>query len=176
MKQYKFQDSIIGLVLGDITEQNSDAIVNAANNHLWMGGGVAGAIKRKGGKVIEQEAVAQGPIKVGEAVITGAGKLRTKYVIHAAVMGEDFKTDENKIRLATRNSLKLAEKFKLDSIAFPALGTGVGGFSKEKCAEIMVDEVISHIKQKGNIKKVVFVLFDQITYSAFERILDMAIS
>ncbi|MEO0092748.1 MAG: macro domain-containing protein [candidate division WOR-3 bacterium] len=155
---------------------NRIAIVNAANNHLWMGGGVAGAIKRKGGKVIEQEAVAQGPIKVGEAVITGASKLRTKYVIHAAVMGEDFKTDENKIRLATRNSLKLAEKFKLDSIAFPALGTGVGGFSKEKCAEIMVDEVISHIKQKGNIKKVVFVLFDQITYSAFERILDMAIS
>lgn len=175
MNQYQFQDTIISLVLGDITTQTSDAIVNAANNHLWMGGGVAGAIKNNGGEIIEQEALAKGPIEIGEAVFTSAGRLKAKYVIHAAVMGQDLNTDEDKIRLATQNSLKCAEAMKLKSIAFPALGTGVGGFLKEKCAEIMIIEVISHINKKSTIKKLNLVLFDQPTYASFERELNLTI-
>jgi O-acetyl-ADP-ribose deacetylase (regulator of RNase III) len=176
MKNYQFSRTVISIIRGDITEQGVDALVNAANNHLWMGGGVAGAIKRRGGAIIEQEAIAKGPIQIGDAIFTTAGRLKAKYVIHAAVMGQDLNTDENKIRMATRNSLLLANQLKIKSVAFPALGTGVGGFSKEKCAEIMINEVISHIKQKSSLKKIIFVLFDQLAYSAFERVLDTIIN
>src|SRR5712692_9657589 len=96
----------IEVILGDITDQKTDGIVNAANNHLWMGGGVAGAIKRRGGDVIERDAMSQGPVEIGASVITGAGKLVAKVVIHAVVMGQDLHTDENKIRLATRSALQ----------------------------------------------------------------------
>ena len=113
----------IKFVKGDITDMEVDAIVNAANNELWMGGGVAGAIKRKGGIEIEEEAVKKGPIPVGEAIVTGAGKLKAKYVIHGAVMGRDLQTDAEKIKNATINSLKRAEELGLKSIAFPAFGT-----------------------------------------------------
>jgi O-acetyl-ADP-ribose deacetylase len=174
MNQFQFKDTIVSLALGDITDETADAIVNAANNHLWMGGGVAGAIKHKGGEIIEQEALAKGPVEIGEAVFTSAGKLKAKYVIHAAVMGQDLNTDEDKIRLAFRNSLKCAEAMKLKSIAFPALGTGVGGFPVTKCAEIMINEIINHINKKSTIKKLSFVLFDQPTYAAFERALNSA--
>jgi O-acetyl-ADP-ribose deacetylase (regulator of RNase III) len=175
VKEYKIKDCILRLVLGDITEQKVDAIVNAANNHLWMGAGVAGAIKRKGGEIIEQEAMRNGPIEIGEAVVTNAGNLKTKYVIHAAVMNQDLTTVEDKIRLATQNSLKRAEELKLKSITFPALGTGVGGFPKEKCAQIMINEVISHINLKMIIKRFDFILFDQSTFAAFERELNSTI-
>jgi O-acetyl-ADP-ribose deacetylase (regulator of RNase III) len=175
MNQYQFQDTLISIVLGDITEETADAIVNAANNHLWLGGGVAGAIKHKGGEVIEQEALAKGPIEIGEAVFTSAGRLKAKYVIHATVMGQDLNTDEDKIKLATQNSLKCAEAMKLKSIAFPALGTGVGGFPIAKCAEIMITEVVNHINKKSTIKKLSFVLFDQPTYAAFERELNAVV-
>lgn len=119
-----------------------------------MGGGVAGAIKHKGGGVIEEEAMAKGPVEAGEAVYTSAGKLRARYVIHAVVMGQDLTTDEGKIRLAFKNSLKCAEGLKLKSIAFPALGTGVGGFPKEKCAEIIITEAINHINKKSTVKSI----------------------
>src|SRR2546422_4215267 len=113
---------------GDISQARVDAVVNAANNHLWMGGGVAGALKRAGGSEIEREALAKGPIEIGEAVVTGGGALPAKYVIHAAVMGQDLRTDRSKISKATRNSLIRASELGISSIAFPALGTGVGGF------------------------------------------------
>jgi len=103
---------------GDITTLEVDAIVNAANTRLVMGGGVAGAIKRAGGKEIEEEAVAKGPIRIGEAVETTAGKLKAKFVIHSPTMDMDFKTDENKIRLAVRAALKKAEELGIESIAF----------------------------------------------------------
>jgi O-acetyl-ADP-ribose deacetylase (regulator of RNase III) len=93
----------IEVIQGDITLQTVDAIVNAANNHLWMGSGVAGAIKRTGGHQIEQEAVSQGPIDVGDAVITSAGTLHASHVLHAAGMGQDLKTDTAKIAAATRS-------------------------------------------------------------------------
>jgi len=154
---------------GDITEAEVDAVVNAANNHLWMGAGVAGAIKRKGGEKIETEAVKKGPIPIGEAVVTGAGKLKAKYVIHAAVMGQDLRTDEKKIRDSTLNSLKRAEELKLESVAFPALGTGVGGFPMDKCGEVMISEAREFLKGSGHLKKVIFVLFDKGTYETFEK-------
>ncbi|HID94836.1 MAG TPA: macro domain-containing protein, partial [Candidatus Latescibacteria bacterium] len=137
----KIKGTRIRVVKGDITEQDVEAIVNAANNRLIMGGGVAGAIRKKGGPSIQKEATALGPIAIGEAVVTGGGRLKARYVIHAATMGMDFKTDETKIRAATRNSLKRAEEKKIISVAFPALGCGVGGFTPEKAARVMIEEV-----------------------------------
>jgi O-acetyl-ADP-ribose deacetylase len=97
--------TLLEVIHGDITECSVDAVVNAANNYLWMGAGVAGAIKRKGGQVIEDEAVRQGPIPVGEAIVTSAGALKARYVIHAAAMGQDLVTNAEMIRQATINSL-----------------------------------------------------------------------
>lgn len=156
------------LIQGDITEIEADAIVNAANNQLWMGGGVAGAIKRKGGKEIEDEAVGEGPIPIGEASVSGAGRLKARYVIHAAVMGMDFRTDAGKIRQATANTLKRAEELKMKTIAFPALGTGVGGFPYEECARIMLGEVKKHLAGKTDLEKVLLVLWGKEAYGAFE--------
>ncbi len=154
----------IRIIKGDITESAADAIVNAANNHLWMGAGVAGAIKHKGGQQIEDEAVSRGPIPVGEAVATTAGSLPNKYVIHAAVMGQDLKTDENKIWMATYNSLLRADELNLESIDFPALGTGVGGFPLDKAA-------LDYLKDSNFIKSVGFVLFDDAAFDAYKTAL-----
>jgi len=154
---------------GDITKLEVDAIVNAANTRLFMGGGVAGAIKRAGGKEIEDEAVAKGPIEIGEAVGTTAGKLKAKYVIHSPTMGTDFKTDENKIRLAVRVALRKAEELGLESVAFPAFGTGVGGFSKERAAEIMVEEIKRFIDTGTRLKKIVLADINEDQVRFFER-------
>jgi O-acetyl-ADP-ribose deacetylase (regulator of RNase III) len=161
----------IEVARGDLTESAAEAIVNAANNHLWMGAGVAGAIKRKGGIEIEREAISKGPIKVGEAVITGAGRLRSKYVIHAAGMGQDLQTDAHKVREATKNSLKLAESRKVSSIAFPAIGTGVGGFPVEECARTMLVEAEEFLHTSRHVRKIVFVLFGESAFRAFESVL-----
>ncbi|MEM0202643.1 MAG: macro domain-containing protein [Archaeoglobaceae archaeon] len=142
---------------GDITKLEVDAIVNAANTHLYMGGGVAGAIKKAGGKEIEEEAVKKGPIKIGEAVVTSAGKLKAKFVIHAPTMELDFKTDEKKVRSAMIAALKKAEELGVQSIAFPALGTGVGGLPKDLVAKIMVEELKKHVESGTKLKKVIFV-------------------
>lgn len=157
---------------GDITQLELDALVNAANNRLWMGGGVAGALKKAGGKEIEAEAVKKGPIPVGEAVVTGAGELKAKYIIHAAVMGPDLKTDAKKVREATKNSLLSGDELGIKSIAFPALGTGVGGFPLNECARIMIDEVRQYSARKTGLEKVVFVLFGQSAYQAFKQELE----
>src|SRR5262249_51238893 len=133
-------DATIETQRGDISQAQVDAVVNAANNHLWMGSGVAGALKRAGGSVIEREAVAKGPIEVGEAVVTSGGALPAKYVIHAAVMGQDLQTDRFKISKATRNSLVRAREAGISSIAFPAFGTGVGGFPPDLAADAMIHE------------------------------------
>ena len=154
----------IRVVQGDITEVEADAIVNAANDHLWMGAGVAGAIKRKGGREIEVEAMKQAPIPKGEAVVTSAGKLKAKYVIHAAVMGQDLTTNEEYIKDATLNSLKRAEELKIESVAFPAFGTGVGGFPVDRCARIMIDQVKDFSKDAKYLKEVIFILFDEKNY------------
>ena len=155
----------IELVQGDITEQTTDAIVNAANDRFWMGAGVAGAILTRGGEEIEAEAVAQGPVEPGQCVITGAGRLQAKYVIHAAVMGQDLLTSAEIIETATRNALLLADENSLESIALPAFGTGVGGFPVDECAKIMVDAVHAH--QAHSLRLVRFVLFGERAYRAF---------
>ena len=159
----------IHIVQGDITQQTTEAIVNAANNHLWMGSGVAGAIKRAGGDAIEKEAISKGPLPVGEAIATSAGSLPAKVFIHAAAMGEDLKTDAVKIRSATRNSLLRSEEMGLRSIAFPALGTGIGGFPLSECARIMLDAVKSYLQGQTWLEEVVFVLWDTEAYHTFER-------
>ncbi len=160
----------IEIIQGDITKIEADAIVNAANSRLIMGGGVAGAIRRAGGDEINEEAIKKGPIPIGEAAVTGAGRLKAKYVIHGAVMGLDFYTDADKIKAATENSLKRAEELKLKSIAFPAFGTGVGGFPVDECAKIMLD-VAKDFKYKS-LAKIIFVLFDKKAYETFVDELD----
>ena len=164
------KDTEIKIIQGDITELEIDAIVNAANNKLVMGGGVAGAIKKKGGKVIEDEAVKKGPIKIGEAIFTQAGSLPAKYVIHAATMGMDFKTDEDKIRDSCKNALKVAEELKIKSVAFSALGCGVGGFPLLAAAKIMAQEVMKHLREnKSRLKEIIFCLYDKEAYDVFNK-------
>lgn len=159
----------IRVVQGDITEQDVDAVVNAANNHLWMGAGVAGAIVRRGGRGIEADAMRQGPIGVGDAVITGGGDLPAPHVIHAAAMGQDLRTDAEKVQRATDSALTLAEQRGLKSIAFPALGTGVGGFPLDECARIMIRVAREHAGKPEALREVRFVLFDTAAYDAFRR-------
>jgi O-acetyl-ADP-ribose deacetylase (regulator of RNase III) len=166
----------IEVIKGDIVLQETVAVVNAANNHLWMGGGVAGAIKRAGGAEIEAEAISKGPVEVGEAVMTGAGSLKAKCVIHAAVMGQDLRTDESKIRSATRSALTLAGKNSIESLSFPALGTGIGGFEIHHCARIMIEEAVSFLAGKTGVKLVRFVLFDDNGRAAFEEELKLQFS
>jgi len=163
--------SEIELFLGDITGLKLDAIVNAANNHLRMGGGVAGAIKRGGGAEIEKQAVALGPIEVGESVATGAGQLPARWVVHAAVMALDLKTDEEKIRKATRSALKKCAEIGARSVAFPALGTGVGGFPMEKAAQIMLQEFRAHLESGRQPGRIVVALIDRKAYDAFQKVL-----
>jgi O-acetyl-ADP-ribose deacetylase (regulator of RNase III) len=164
----KVGSTTFSIVRGDITEAEVDAIVNAANAGLSMGTGVAGAMKRKGGTVIEEEAVRQGPIEPGEAVLTVAGNLVATHVIHAAALGQDLKTNPERVAAATRSSLALAEKHKLLSIAFPALGSGIGGVPPAQSAEAMVSTVVDHVK-KGNtsLQKVLFVLYQDEAFKAF---------
>lgn len=161
----------VKVIKGDITQLQVDAIVNAANNKLFMGGGVAYAIKKKGGQAIEDEAVKKGPIGIGEAVATSAGKLSAKYIIHAATMGMDFRTDEDKIRSSCSSSLKLAEELKISSIAFPALGCGVGGFPLLASAKIMSQEVLKYAREnkKTSLKEVIFCLYDDEAFRVFEK-------
>jgi len=162
-------DITITITQGDITDSACDAIVNAANNHLWMGSGVAGAIKRRGGTIIEQEAIAKGPIKPGEAVATTAGELSAKYVIHAAGMGQDLATSADLIRRTTEASLKLADSLSLESIAFPAIGTGVGGFDAADCARIMISAVRDY--SPTSLQRADFVLFDTRSAVSFKSVL-----
>lgn len=166
----KIKNTEIKVVRGDITAINADALVNAANNKLVMGGGVAGAIKRKGGQAIEDEAVGKGPIKIGESVATAAGKLPVKYVIHAATMGMDFKTDELKIRDAARSALDLAKKLKINSIVFPALGCGTGGFPLLASAKIMAQETLRHLRQgETTLKEIIFCVTDEEAVAVFNK-------
>ena len=168
----RIKETEIKVIQGDITEQETEAIVNAANNRLIMGGGVAGAILRKGGQSIQDECNKIGPIAIGEAATTGAGNLKAKYVIHAATMGMNFDTDEDKIRNSTRSSLKRAEEKKIKSITFPALGCGVGGFPDKRAAEIMLEEIKAHLEEidKSSLKEIVFVLFNKPAFEAFKKV------
>lgn len=157
----------ISLKLGDITEVEADAIVNAANSELILGGGVAGAISRKGGPAIQAECDKIGPIKVGGVAVTGAGKLKAKAVIHAASMDLGGRATSDSLKSAVKNTLTTAEDKGYKSIAFPAIGAGIAGFPMRRCAEIMMDEARRTI-QRGKIDKIMFVLVDQAAYDAFK--------
>jgi O-acetyl-ADP-ribose deacetylase (regulator of RNase III) len=160
----------IELVEGDITGCKVDAIVNAANNNLWMGSGVAGAIKRRGGDAIEAEAIKLGPIEIGHVVITGAGTLAARHIIHAAVMGQDLIPTADSIRSCTINALQAAEQIGLHSVAFPALGTGIGGFSLDLCAKLMGGVFRGH--NAIHLERIVVVLFGETAFAAFSRSLE----
>jgi O-acetyl-ADP-ribose deacetylase (regulator of RNase III) len=157
------------VVEGDITSLEVDAIANAANNRLWMGGGVAGAIKRAGGEEIEREAVQQGPIDVGDAVATGAGRLPARWVVHGAVMGQDLQTNADLVRRTTESCLRVADELGAESLALPAFGTGVGGFPVAECAAIMVEAVRAY--EPTSLRRVIFAVFGADANAAFERIL-----
>ena len=162
----------VKMSLGDLTEARTDAIVNAANNDLILGGGVAGAIRSKGGPSIQRECDQLGPIALGEAALTGAGRLPAKFVIHAASMSLGGRTTEANLRAATRNSLRRANEKGLKSIAFPAIGTGIAGFPLDRCARAMLDEVRAHLGGPTTLVRVEFVLFDAAGLAAFERALE----
>lgn len=156
-------------VEGDITEMETDAIVNAANAHLTLGGGVAGAIRRKGGPQIQNECNRIGGTFVGGAVITTAGNLKARYVIHAVGprMGEG--NEDEKLRNATLNSLKVADENNLKSISFPAISTGIFGYPIERCAEVMLRTTIDYLKGQTSLEKVVFCLFGEQSFQVFEN-------
>ena len=163
------EDKIV-IEQGDLTEADVDAIVNAANNDLQLGGGVAGAIRRKGGPAIQEECNRIGPIAIGEAAITTGGKLKARYVIHAASMQLGGHTTAESLRASTRNSLARAAEKGLKAIAFPAVGTGIAGFPMRECAEIMLDEAVRHLRANTSVEKVRFVLFDHAARAVFEQV------
>ncbi len=154
---------------GDITELEVDAIVNAANNELILGGGVAGAIRSKGGPRIQEECDRIGSIRLGEAAVTPAGNLKAYYVIHAASMKQGSRTTAESLRNATRNSLLRAEEKGFKTIAFPAIGTGIAGFPMEECASVMISEVLKHLKSRSSLEKIYFVLYDDAALKTFEE-------
>jgi O-acetyl-ADP-ribose deacetylase (regulator of RNase III) len=153
---------------GDIAAVEADAIANAANDALWMGAGVAGALKRAGGDEIEREAMAKGPIELGSAVATTAGKLRARYVLHGAVMGQDLRTNAELVRRTTRACLALADELGCASLALPAFGTGVGGFPLGECARIMVDEARAFAGTR--LQRVIFAVFGGEAYDSFSSV------
>jgi O-acetyl-ADP-ribose deacetylase len=154
---------------GDLTEVATDAIVNAANNDLILGGGVAGAIRRKGGDVIQRECNEIGSIPVGYAAITTGGKLKARFVIHAASMRLGGATTAEALRSSTAHCLRIARERGLKSIAFPAVGTGIAGFSLEECAKIMLREGAEHLRGETSLETVHFVLFDDDSREIFQR-------
>jgi len=154
------------VVEGDIAALDVDAVANAANDRLWMGAGVAGALKRAGGDEIEREAVAKGPIAVGDAVATGAGRLPARWVIHAAVMGQDLRTSAKAIESASRRTLELADELGAESLALPAFGTGVGGFPLDECARLMVAEAKEY--DPRSLRRVIFAVYGREAEVAFK--------
>ena len=169
MKEIIIKNSIIKLVQGDITELNTDVIVNAANAQLILGGGVAGAIRRKGGAKIQEECNNIGGSFVGGAVITTGGSLTSKYVIHAVGprMGEG--NEDAKLRNAVTNSLKLIDEKGLKSVAFPAISTGIFGYPIKRCAKIMISTAKKYLAGETQIRKVVFCLYSEPDYEVFNK-------
>jgi O-acetyl-ADP-ribose deacetylase len=155
---------------GDLTEMETCAIVNAANNDLLLGGGVAGAIRRKGGDEIQRECNEIGSIPVGYAAITTGGKLAAKHVIHAASMQLGGSTTAEALRKSTAHTLRIAAEHRLKSIAFPAVGTGIAGFPMKECAEIMLQEAVLHLQNGTSLEKIYFVLFDLESCEIFQGV------
>ncbi len=172
----EIQGRTLELVEGDITEMDTDAIVNAANTHLMHGGGVAGVISRKGGPTIQAESNRLSPIPVGTAVITGAGKLKARHVIHTVgpKMGEG--NEDEKLQNATLNALRVANDNNLTSITFPAVSAGIYRFPIDRCARIMLRTAIEHLKGPTTLQRIVFCLYGADSYRVFEKALKEQVS
>jgi O-acetyl-ADP-ribose deacetylase (regulator of RNase III) len=161
----------IVVVTGDITKEKVEAIVNPANSFMVMGGGVAGAIKRAGGREIEEEAVKGAPVKIGGALATKAGRLDADYVIHAPTMERPaMQIGVRHIKSATKGALECAEKQGVKSIAFPGMGTGVGGVRFNEAAVAMLEEVKKHIDLGTSLGEIVLVGFTTGSAQTFERV------
>ena len=166
---------MLELEQGDITDADCDAIVNAANADLVIGGGVAGAIRRKGGEVIQDECSRIGRIRVGEAVMTSGGRLRARHVIHAVGPRWGEGDEDRKLASATLSSLKLADRHGLKSLAFPAISSGIFGFPVDRCARIMLSETVAFLRRRSGIERVIFYLFDSSTFDIFrEKLSELA--
>ena len=153
---FVYKDVTIKVAVCDITKSYVDAVVNAANSLMYMGGGVAGAIRRIGGIEIEEEAIKKAPVPVGEAISTTAGKLNAKWVIHAPTMERPaMRIPDENVALATRAALDLANKMKIKSIAMPALGTGVGGINRRTAAQLMAEEIKKHIDNGTSLQEII---------------------
>lgn len=167
LKVIEFDGKVVKIIKGDITIENTDAIVNAANSHLKHGGGVAGAIVRRGGKIIQEESDKIGYIPTGSAAITTAGNLNAKYVIHTVgpVWGEG--DENNKLKNAVKNALLLAEEHKLNSISLPAISSGIFGFPKERAVDIIFDTALEFLKDSKFVKEIHFCNIDLQTSNLF---------
>jgi len=159
---------------GDICDLEVDAIVNPANLSLWMSTGVGGAIKRRGGDEIEFAAVRQAPVPLGESIVTAAGSLAVRAVIHAVSLDRDRRTSAPVIEQAVRSAMARAREMNASSIAFPALGTGVGGFPLDEAARVTVDTVRDELERSPDIEHVIFALRGAAAYQAFGAVLATA--
>jgi len=159
---------------GDITREEVDAVVNAANSALVLGAGVAGAIRERGGPAIQEECDRLAPIEVGGAVATGAGELPARFVIHAATMAPGGSASEESIRASLRASLALARELGLRRVAVPALGAGIAGFPLQRCAEVLLEEARCHLAGETSLEEIRFVLFGEPAFRVFEMVDDAA--
>jgi len=164
----------IRLIEGDITAQEVDAIVNAANTSLQMGAGVAGAIRDRGGPAIQAECDSLGGVALGGAAVTGAGRLRARYVIHAAGMQPGGAADEASVRAAARRSFQLANELGCRTLAVPAIGAGIGGLPMQRCAEVLLQEAREHLRGTTTLEEIRFVLFGEPSFRVFEMVQDAA--
>ncbi len=170
MKSVNYHGTRLEILLGDITQQDTDAIVNPANSQLSMGGGVALALKRVGGADIEREALRKAPVPIGQAVETNAGKLLARFIIHSPTMEVPAtRTDSIAVRKATQAALILASKLKLRSMASPGMGTGVGGLESQTAATVMIDEIKRHIENGTSLKEIRLVCREQELLDAFDQ-------
>lgn len=169
--QIQINDKTLELAGGDITELSTDAIVNAANSSLVLGAGVAGAIRAKGGPAIQQECDEIGGCPVGGAVITTGGNLKARHVIHAVGPRKGEGDEEEKLKNATLNSLKVANYNGLKSIGFPAISTGIFGIPIARCAEIMLSNTIGYLQKETGLERVIFCLYGQEAFDVFKKVL-----
>ncbi len=167
----KVNDITVETYVGDITDLGVDAIANAANSDLWMGSGVAGAIRRKGGAEIEKEAISKGPIKPGESVVTNAGRLAAKRVLHCAGMPPGGRATSENVTNCVAEALKIADEESLEEVAFPAIGAGAGGLTMEESARAIVRAVVGHTRENQRVKRVVLVAYNPESEPAFEKAL-----
>ncbi len=173
MQEKKVNGKTLRIMIGDITERNTDAIVNAANNYLKHGGGVAGAIVRKGGQIIQEESDRIGFVPTGSAAITTAGSLKAKYVIHAVGPKWGEGEEEEKLKNAVLSSLKLANDYKLKTISFPAISSGIYGCPKDMVAKVLINTVIEYLKNYDTTLEIIeFCLFDEESFRYFKKVFE----